>query len=60
MENVKKWQFQKSDETSPTTVAQIIYKFRLEDKQSRRRTTRFIFELPNVVSVTSQYMPLMP
>ncbi len=43
----------------PTEQApRIVYSFRLEDKSSRTRTTRFEFEFPNLVFVTSQYMPL--
>jgi len=60
MNNIREWRFQADSDVSPPGVARVLYKFRLEDKLSRRRTTRFEFEFPNVAFVTSQYMPLMP
>ncbi|SRR5712692_5386760 len=56
MENVKQWRFQKGSD--PTTV-QVVYRFSLEDQPTRRRTTRFVFEFPNTVYVSSQYMSLV-
>ena len=58
VENVKQWRFQRSTGAPQNTSAiQIVYRFRLENVSTRRRTTQCVFELPNVVYVTSQYMP---
>jgi TonB family protein len=58
VENVKQWRFQTTSDTDAPSV-QIEYKFTLEKEAKRKRATRFVFEFPNLVYVTSPYMTAM-
>lgn len=60
VENVREWQFQKANEASTAGSAHVIYRFKLETGASRKRCTRVMFELPNIMYVVTQYMPLSP
>ena len=60
VENVKQWRFEKGTEATASSTVHVVYRFKLENVEARKRTTHFVFEFPNVVYVTSSYIPLTP
>lgn len=55
LENVKQWRFQRASEGTGSKV-RLRYTFTLENDTSGKRGTRFVFEYPNHVYVSSPYM----